>query len=100
MKNLKYFLIGVVIAVVLMSPAFAQTRTLASVLENSVPVEKGTCVVSTARFEKMILECVRGKRPDGTNLYAIRVDGQIISVFEEQKDKTLKMVWSVDWVEV
>lgn len=98
MKNVKFFLVGVAIACLLIAPAYA--GTLEAALKDSQPIERGTCLVEHAKFGTLLMECVMGKRSDGTVLFAIIDGGEIIAVFEQaKKDEAPKKIWSKDWQE-
>lgn len=99
---MKAFLVGLLITVgIMFSCSMSEAATLESVLENSVPMGKGVCHVSTPKDGMMSLECVRGLRTDGAILYCIVYGGEIVAVYEQMKaDDVPKMIWNKEWKDV
>jgi len=95
---MKNFLVGLlIIAGIMFGCEMAQGKTLEETLANSVPVAKGACLVYIERQGKMVVECVKGKRIDGTFIYVIIYGGEVLAVYEDVPGGEPKEIWNKSW---
>ncbi len=85
------------VAVLCFASFWANAKELQVVLEGSEPNQNAVCRVPHKHFGMLNMECIRGARPDGTKLYAVKEDGVIFRVYEQVGDEEPKLIWAAEW---